>query len=145
MNQTRPLFIINKYRSILLAAVIMEAVSYVVSLTDTVVAGNIIGQQALAAIGLVSPFMTISTFLASVINSGTVINYSYYIGTFDKRRAHEFFSQGVILALLTGGLIAQISFFLRETFVDYLDVSQQTAGYVNDYFTIIIAFIFWNH
>ena len=86
------------------AAIIVEAVNFIVSLTDGIVAGNVLGADAFAAIGLLAPFLSISTFLASIVNTGTVLNYSYEIGKFNKHRANEFFSQGVIAALLVGAL-----------------------------------------
>ena len=52
MQQTKPLFLIRKYRSILWAAVIVEAVNYIVSLTDGIISGNLIGSDAFTAIGL---------------------------------------------------------------------------------------------
>ena len=101
-NKSR--FYQKKYRSILRAAIIVEAVNFIVSLTDGIVAGNVLGADAFAAIGLLAPFLSISTFLASIVNTGTVLNYSYEIGKFNKRCANEFFSQGVIAALLVGAL-----------------------------------------
>ena len=49
MKQTKPLVILRKYRSIFFAAAIVEAVSFLVSLTDTIVAGNEVGAEALMA------------------------------------------------------------------------------------------------
>lgn len=40
MKETRPPFIIRKCRSILRAAVIVEAVNYIVSLTDGIILGR---------------------------------------------------------------------------------------------------------
>lgn len=37
MQQTKPFFILKKYRSILRAAIIIEAVNFIVSLTDSIV------------------------------------------------------------------------------------------------------------
>ena len=70
MLETKPVFIIKKYYSILTAAIVVEAVAYLVSLTDTVIAGHMLGNEAMAAIGLVSPLLSISTFLSSIIYSG---------------------------------------------------------------------------
>ena len=72
MKETKALFIIKKYHSILRAAIIIEAVNFIVSLTDGVVAGNAIGEEAFAAIGLLAPFLSISTFISSIVNTGTV-------------------------------------------------------------------------
>lgn len=72
MQETKPRFIIKKYHAILRAAIIVEAVSFIVSLTDSIIAGNAIGDEAFAAIGLLSPFLSIATFLGAIINTGTV-------------------------------------------------------------------------
>lgn len=50
MQETKPRFIIKKYHSILRAAIIVEAVGFIVSLTDSIIAGNFIGDEAFAAI-----------------------------------------------------------------------------------------------
>ena len=94
MEQTKPLVILRKYRSILFAAAIVEAVTFLVSLTDSIVAGNMVSDTAFTAIGLMAPFASISTFLAATVNSGTVLSFSENIGAFQKRRAHEFLNQG---------------------------------------------------
>ncbi len=54
----------------------MEAVCYIVSLTDSVVAGNALGGEALAAIGLIAPFMSFSVFISGILSSGTVTKFS---------------------------------------------------------------------
>jgi Na+-driven multidrug efflux pump len=90
MHQTKADFLVQKYRQILRASLLVEAVSYIMTMTDTLIAGNMIGEDALAAAGLVAPLLTVTTFIASVINSGTLLNYSYCIGRFEERRAHEY-------------------------------------------------------
>ena len=76
MDQTKPRVILKKYRSIFLAAAVVEAVSFLVSLIDSLVAGNEVGPDALVAVALMAPFFSINTFLASVVNSGTVLSFS---------------------------------------------------------------------
>lgn len=68
MEETKPTILIKKYKSLLLASMVVEVVSYIVSLTDSVIAANRVGIEALTALGLVSPFFFISVFVASVIN-----------------------------------------------------------------------------
>lgn len=50
MQETKPRFIIKKYHSILRAAIIVETVGFIVSLTDSIIAGNFISDEAFAAI-----------------------------------------------------------------------------------------------
>ena len=69
----KPAFLIRKYHRILRAAIVVEAITYLASLTDSVVAGHAIGAEALAAVNLVSPMLLIITFLGGAINTGTVL------------------------------------------------------------------------
>ena len=142
MRETRPVFIINKYRSIFRAAIIIEAVSFIVSLTDGIIAGNVLGAEALAAIGLLAPFVSISTFFSSIINTGTVLNFSYEVGKFNKRRANEIFSQGVITALLMGAIYALALLLLGFVIISWLSPSKEIMEYLSDYYYIISLFIF---
>ena len=86
----------------------MESVNYIISLTDSIIAGNMLGADVLVAIGLLTPFLALSLFMASIINSVTIMQVSSHIGAFRKQRALEFFSQGVYMALLTGAAYAAV-------------------------------------
>ncbi|MDO5133284.1 MAG: MATE family efflux transporter, partial [Eubacteriales bacterium] len=140
MKETKPFFVIRKYRSILRAAIIVESVSFIVSLTDIIVAGNLIGREALTAIGLVAPFMGVLSFLGSVVNSGTLVNYSYLIGRFDRRRANEFFSQGVYMSLVGGAAYALVLLLLREKFVAFCFETAEARQVAREYFSFILFY-----
>ena len=97
-----PTFLINKYKSILRAAIVIEAACCLVSFTDSLVSGNMLGSEALSAVGLVSPLMSVGTFIASVINSGTLLDYSFNVGKGDNDRANRIFGQGLLTAVVAG-------------------------------------------
>ena len=140
LNETRSLFVIRRYRSIVFATIIVEAVNYIVSLTDSIVAGNLVNSSALAAIGLISPIISLATFLASIINSGTMFNYSYNIGIFDKKRALQFFSQGIYMALIIGTFWWGVLLMLRGVILPLLSPSAEIQQYLRDYYNIILLF-----
>ena len=119
---------------------IVESVTFLVSLTDSVVAANMVDMEAFAAIGLVGPFFSVSTFFAALLNSGTVTNYAKNIGRFDKRRAYEFFSQGVILAIATGLLLKLILQVIKPAFLGSLSVTPDVESYLNEYYDIILFY-----
>lgn len=50
MPETKPAFLYKKYHSILFASIIVEVVSFVVSLIDSIVAAHMVGIQAFDAI-----------------------------------------------------------------------------------------------
>ena len=142
MNETKPFFIIKKYRSILRATLIIEAVNFFVSLTDSIIAGNAVGAEAFAAIGLLAPFLSIATFFASIVNTGTVLNFSYQVGKFNKRRANEFFSQGVFTALLSGALYAVALLIFGNLIISCLSPTEEIKRYLNEYYYIILLSFF---
>lgn len=140
MNETKPVFLINKYHSILRAAIIVEAIGFLVSLTDGIVAGNIISAEAFAAIGLLTPFSSVALFLSSIVNTGTVLNFSYQVGKFNRRRANEFFSQGVIAAIFTGVAYALLMILLGNKIIPGITPSGKIQQYLRDYYYIISVF-----
>ena len=140
MQETKPLLLLKKYRSILTAATIVELVTFLVSLTDTIVAANVVGMDALAAVGLVAPFFSIATFVTAVINSGTVTNYSERIGHFDPNGAHGIFGQGVIMAVSSGILLTVILLLIKNIFIDSSHISGMTRTYLEEYYDIIVFY-----
>ena len=131
-------FLGRKYMSILRASVLVEAVAYIVSLTDTLVAGNMLGTAALSAVGLVAPLVGISTFLMSIINSGTLQKYSLYIGLFNRKRANEYFSQGMLLGLSLGVFFLFMFLGLKDFVISLFAVPAETLPYVRDYYGVIV-------
>lgn len=132
---------IRKYRSILLAAIIEELVIFVVSLTDTIVAGNLVGPEAIGAVGLVAPFLTVTLFFAALINGGTMRNYTLYIGRFERDRANRFISQGFLLAASVGILCALVFLLIRGSFVESQLLTPQMKEQLTRYYTIILFYV----
>lgn len=73
-EQNRPIFLINKYRSILKASIAVEIVTFLITLTDLLVAGNMIGDDQLVAVGMVAPLLPVEWFFAATICSGTLLS-----------------------------------------------------------------------
>ena len=103
-----------------MAAVVVESVNYIVSLTDSIIAGNMLGEDALVAIGLLAPLLSLSLFMSSIINSGTIMLYSSHVGKFEKQRSLEFFSQGVYMAVLAGVLYSVVLLVSRDFIISGL-------------------------
>jgi len=140
MFQQKPFFLIRKYHSILVAAIVVEAVSFLVSLTDSIVAANMVSETAFAAIGIMSPFFSISVFITATINSGTVLNFSEQIGSFNKKRAFEFFSEGVIFALASGAVYTVVLILIKKPFIDSQVITPETALALSEYYDLIIFY-----
>ena len=139
-EHTKPYVILGKYRSLLLSALVVETVTFLVSLTDSLVAGNVVNADAFAAIGLLTPFFFVSSFFAATINSGTLSNYNDQIGSFHQDRAHEYFSQGFYLSLLAGVLHFAAMLLCKRIIFIGLDVPPGMAQYLSDYYNIIVIY-----
>ena len=142
MQQTKATFIIKKYRSILFAAIIIEAVNFIISLTDSIIAGNAVGAQAFAAIGLIAPFLSISLFISTTVCTGTVVNFSYHVGKFEKKRANQVFSQGLLTALILGAVYSLILLALGNTMINALSDSPEIQQYLREYYYLILPIYF---
>lgn len=116
MKETKPLMLLERYRSVLISAIIVEIVTFIVSLTDSLVAANRIGTDALSSVGLFSPFFSLSTFMTAIVNSGTMMLFSTAIGRYNKQRAAELFSQGCIMAVVSGILLTAIVYHNKTSF-----------------------------
>ncbi|WP_044916719.1 MATE family efflux transporter [Butyrivibrio sp. WCE2006] len=139
-EQSRPEFLIKKYYSILRSAIAVELVSFFVTLTDSLVAGNMIGSDTLIAVGILSPLVSIELFISIVINSGTLLFYNQYIGKYDKKTADEYFGQGIILSVLSGLLIILGMLVFEDFYIDLFTLSPKIEQYTRNYYVLIVFY-----
>lgn len=141
IKQSKPIFLINKYRSILNASISVEMVCFLITLTDSLIAGNMIGQEPLIAVGTVAPLLPIEWFITSTINSGTLLFYNDHIGKYDKKNADSVFGQGLFLAVLAGILIIMGMLAGKEAYIGSLSLSDTVNQYTRDYYSLIIFYL----
>ena len=127
-------FGVCKFRSLLLAGSFTVLAGYVVRLTDAVIAGNLIGTDALAGVNLAAPFLSAISFLSGLIATGMATNYSLAMGRLERTRAHQFFVQALWSVAIFCGALSLLALFGRNLFLDFLgaeaSVSAHAAGYL---------------
>ena len=122
-----------QYRKLFFAATGAMTAEVLLALADTIIAGHLIGEAALAGINLLQPVFNIVQFVALLIGVGTSIRYSLETGRFARRRAHELFSQGFWSVLLLSALLF-ISFVCgRETFLEFYGAASEITDYARQY------------
>ena len=99
----------RKFRSMLSASTLTLAIIYIMLLSDNIIAGMFIGTAGVEAINAVTPVTGIVSFFSTIISIGTGIIYSREIGAMRKRRADEFFGQGLVISV---GISAVTAFLL---------------------------------
>ena len=126
-------FGVEKFKGLLLAGSFTVLTNYFVRLSDSVVAGNMLGPDALAGINLVSPILAVTSFFSGLVSTGMATNYSMAMGRCEKLRARQYFMQALWMVLSFGGLFAALIGFGRGAFADYMGASGTISAFSLDY------------
>lgn len=104
-------FAASKFARFLPSATFAMAAEYLMGLSDSVICGQILGEEGLSVINLMQPVFNAVSFVALLVGTGTSVLYATEMGRFDRRRASELLTQGLWTALLLGlGLVAALGF-----------------------------------
>ena len=126
-------FGVEKFKGLLLAGSFTVLANYFVRLSDSVVAGNMLGPDALAGINLVSSILAGVSFFSGLVSTGMATNYSLAMGRCETTRARQFFMQALWMILGVGGALSLLVFFGREAFLGYMGASESISGFAFDY------------
>ena len=144
-------FGISKFRRLLFVSCIGLASTNLIDLTDTMIAGNLLGETALSAMNLFWPCVDFQFFVCMAIASGTAILYSRAAGAFDADRASKIFSNGLVLAVLTGAGLGLGYWLLRGPAEVFYGVSGKMGALLTAYWNVFVfevlifpAYVFLN-
>ena len=127
-------FLSRKFFSLLLSSSISLLVITVLALSDTLIAGVMLGEEAVSAICLVVPAYSLAGFAGCLISLGVPIIYSRAMGEFNKERADRCFAFGVFMAV-TMGLVLYIVFMLfGDAYLRFYEPSTVVFNAAKDYF-----------
>ena len=119
---------------ILFPALLFALVEYVLQLSDSIIAGNLFGEKALAGITLCKPYLSFITFLSMLILPGTSMFAAHAIGKENRSRANFFFGQGILLSVSIGVFLSAASFLLKSQILSLFKVSGDMLAYTSQYF-----------
>lgn len=139
----QPTLISKKYFSMLLGGTLTMMVASVLLMSDSVIAGAVIGSDAVAGITLVTPLYSLAVFFGSVISIGIPLLYSTEMGKFNKKRADQAFGFGVLMSIIVGILLFLVFTFFGEMYLRSYGPQQEVLDQANGYlfwmrFTILI-------
>ena len=97
-----PKLMSKKYFSMLLGGTLTMMVASVMLMSDSFIAGAIIGSDAVAGITLVTPLYSLAAFFGSIISIGIPLLYSTEMGKFNKKRADQIFGFGFLMSVIVG-------------------------------------------
>jgi Na+-driven multidrug efflux pump len=127
----------TKFKALLFVSTLSMVLEYFVILVDNIIVGNMIGEEALSVFTLMMPYYTFCIFLRMVVSIGTPILMTIVIGKGDRKTANQYFSQGVILAVLLGMVSTVLTIAFKFEILQVLGVSLSTYPYAESYVNIL--------
>ena len=109
-------FMAKKYNSLLVAGLLGWVVSLVGSLSDSILAGMLISEEAVGAVELVSPLFNILMFFAALLGIGVSTLFSIHLGAFEKEKAARVNGMGLIIAIVAGILFTFLMYVFRDAY-----------------------------
>ena len=126
-------FGVAKFRGFLLVASFSMAIEFLMGFADSVIAGNLLGETALAGLNLLQSPMNFVSFVACLLGTGTAICFSLETGRFDRARATEMFSQGFWSSVSIGCLGMVLFVVGRDAFLGMFGANEEVLGYAVPY------------
>lgn len=109
------------------------------SLSDRILAGLMLGPEAISAINLVCPAYMFGTFVAGMISIGAGFIFSRALGAFDKEKAESVFGLSVNCSVIFGVLLGVVMLALRRQYFEFLGVSKEIEELALKYYYWIVA------
>ena len=128
----------TRFKSVFVASMVSMLSAYILMLTDNVVAGQIVGDDAVAAMTLIFPIFTMILFVAYLIADGLVMMASYAQGQGDREEVNRLFSLGIILSVGCSVIFFTALFFLREEILAFWEISPELKFFAEEYYSGII-------
>lgn len=127
-----------QFKKMVLSSLFMVIAFCLSSTADFILAARLFGDNAMAAVNLVTPIFFVINFLSSMIGTGTTYMYSFEIGAFRSENANKFVGQGAILAVMLSILIGVILFFGRDIFFSFFDVTGEIETFAREYYSLFL-------
>ena len=142
-KKSKPTLMSKKYYSMLLGGTLTMMVVSLLLMSDSIIAGAVIGPDAVAAITLVTPIYALGAFFGSVISLGVPILYTTEMGKFNKERADRIFGFGVLSSIIVGIALFVLASMFGNMYLSSSSPSEAVLDYAKGYmfwmrFTILI-------
>lgn len=127
-------FLSRKFFSLLLSSSVSLLVITLLTLSDALIAGVMLGEDAVAAICLVTPAYSLAAFFGCLISLGVPIIYNRAMGEFDKEKADRCFSFGLLMSAATGLILYTVFMLFGDAYLRFYEPSTTVFNAAKDYF-----------
>ncbi|TGE35717.1 hypothetical protein E4K67_23410 [Desulfosporosinus fructosivorans] len=127
-------YLINKsFQRYLVPSILAILGGNISFMVDHIIAGRVLGSNALAAMSMVNPLFLLLTTIGTLICVGSSTMASVFIGRENKKTANELFTLSTVLVLMLGGLISIAGFIMLDPIVNLLSNGQELHAMIYEY------------
>jgi len=139
----KPTMMSKKFYSMLLGGTLAMMVVSIMLMSDSIIAGAVIGSDAVAGVTLVTPLYSFAAFFGSVISLGVPILYAQEMGKFNKERADHVFGLGLLLSIVVGVVLFLLTSLFGNMYLGSFSPSEEILSQAQGYlswmrFTILV-------
>lgn len=106
-------------------------------IADSIIVGNLIGEEALAAVGVSSPVLDIFIFTVTALVSGYTILVSQYYGSKDYEKVTKLSGTIFLFIMLSACMVSILGWFLKEDILTLLHTPEKILHSSSDYLGIV--------
>jgi len=113
------------------------------SFADSIIGGMVLGEEALAAIEIVTPMASLIYFIGYLVSIGCSLLHAKYIGKNDFEKADRIFSTCIYFNIIIGIITSLVFLVIKEPFLDSYGLVGPIREYASSYYDpfIVIALI----
>lgn len=135
--ETQKSMMTRKFNRMILGGTLSIMVVSVMLMSDSLIAGVLVGSDAVAGITSVLPLYSVAAFFSTIISLAVPILYSSEIGSFHKKEADRIFQTGVFMAVVTGVVLFLLVSLFGEKFLQINRPSEEMFASAKQYLEFI--------
>ena len=124
----------ERFKSILLAGTFSMIILELIPFASYIIAGNLLGEEAIAAMSLTHPLIRLMEFGGELLAAGSLALISYAAGRGEQHEVNQLYSQTMFLAVTLGAAFSVAMFLFREPILSFWEVSPTLTGYATEFF-----------
>lgn len=108
-------------------------------IADSVIVGNLLGEEALAAVGVNTPILNVFIFIITGLVSGYTLLLSHFYGAREYQKIARLSNTFLMITLVLVGVIAILGFFLKQNILALLNTPAEILKPAGDYLAIVFC------
>ena len=137
MKKRNSVLVSKVFYAMLIPTILMNAVTCITSASDTIIVGNFVGENALAAITFSTPIFMLTNLLGALIAVGGTTAMGIANGRGDVREANGIFSVMILAAIAFGLIVAVAGTVLLDPIVKILGAQNAQAILTREYAAVV--------